>query len=130
MGGVDRGGASVHLQTLGRFPAGVADAAVRAYPRGTRRPGGDSREDRVQLEIARSLVAARDYHVLWVHDYAGTRASGAVDAIGFAETANVYFPALTRAVARFDSTGKLTTYLLILDQNFYEPNNGRLWMTI
>ena len=88
------------------------------------------REDRVQLEIARSLVAARDYHVLWVHDYAGTSASGAVDAIGFAETANVYFPALTRAVARFDSTGKLTTYLLILDQNFYEPNNGRLWMTI
>ena len=88
------------------------------------------REDRVQLEIARSLLTARDYHVLWVHDYAGTRASGAVDAIGFAQTANVYFPALTRAVARFDSTGDLTTYMLILDQNFYEPNNGRLWMTI
>jgi hypothetical protein len=88
------------------------------------------REDRVQLEIARSLFAARDYHVLWVHDYAGTRASGAVDRIGFAETANVYFPALTQAVARFDSTGKLTTYMLVLDQNFYEPNNGRLWMTI
>jgi hypothetical protein len=88
------------------------------------------REDRVQLEIARSIVAARDYHVLWVHDYAGTRASGKVDAIGFAETANIYFPALTQAVARFDSTGKLTTYMLILDQNFYEPNKGRLWMTI
>jgi len=88
------------------------------------------REDRVQLEIARSIFAARDYHVLWVHDYAGTRASGKVDAIGFAETANVFFPALTRAVARFDSTGKLTTYMVILDQNFYEPNNGRLWMTI
>jgi len=88
------------------------------------------REDRVQLEIARSIFAARDYHALWVHDYAGTRSSGKVDAIGFAETANVYFPALTRAVARFDSTGKLTTYMVILDQNFYEPNNGRLWMTI
>jgi phosphatidylserine/phosphatidylglycerophosphate/cardiolipin synthase-like enzyme len=88
------------------------------------------REDRVQLEIARSIYAARDYHVLWVHDYAGTRSSGKVDAIGFAETANVFFPALTQAVARFDSTGKLTTYMVILDQNFYEPNNGRLWMTI
>ncbi len=88
------------------------------------------REDRIQLEIARSIYAARDYHVLWVHDYAGTRASGAVDAIGYAQTANVYFPALTQAVARFDSTGELTTYMLILDQNFYEPNNGRLWMTI
>ena len=88
------------------------------------------REDRVQLEIARSIYVARDYHVLWVHDYAGTRSSGAVDAIGFAQTANAYFPALTRAVSRFDSTGKLTTYMVILDQNFYEPNNGRLWMTI
>jgi hypothetical protein len=87
-------------------------------------------ENRVQLEIARTLFAAREYHVLWVHDYAGTRASGAVDAIGFAETANGYFPALTQAVARFDSTGELTTYLLFLDQNFYEPNNGRLWMSI
>ena len=87
-------------------------------------------EDRVQLEIARSILAARDYHVLWVHDYAGTRASGAVNAIGFAQTANVYFPALTQAAARFDSTGALTTYMLFLDQNFYEPANGRLWMTI
>jgi hypothetical protein len=87
-------------------------------------------EDRVQLEIARSILAARDYHVLWVHDYAGTRASGTVDAIGFAQTANVYFPALTQAAARFDSTGELTTYMLFLDQNFYEPANGRLWMTI
>ena len=87
-------------------------------------------EDRIQLEIARSIFLARHYHVLWVHDYAGTRASGTVDAIGYAQTANVYFPALTRAVARFDSTGDLTTYMLILDQNFYEPNNGRLWMTM
>jgi hypothetical protein len=53
-----------------------------------------------------------------------------VDAIGFAQTANVYFPALTRAVARYDSAGVLTTFMMILDQNFYEPNNGRLWMTI
>jgi phosphatidylserine/phosphatidylglycerophosphate/cardiolipin synthase-like enzyme len=87
-------------------------------------------EDRVQIEIARTLYAARDYHVLWVHDYAGRRASGAVDRIGFAETANVYFPALTRAVERYDSTGNLTTFFIFLDQNFYEPNGGRLWMTI
>jgi phosphatidylserine/phosphatidylglycerophosphate/cardiolipin synthase-like enzyme len=87
-------------------------------------------EDRTQIEIARSLLAARDYHVLWVHDYAGQRASRAVDRIGFAQTANVYFPALTQAVQRFDSTGHLTTFLIFLDQNFYEPAAGRLWMTI
>jgi hypothetical protein len=87
-------------------------------------------EDRIQIEIARTLFAARDYHVLWVHDYAGRRASGAVDRVGFAQTANAYFPALTRAVQRYDSTGRLTTFLVFLDQNFYEPAAGRLWMTI
>ena len=88
------------------------------------------REDRIQIEIARSLLAARDYHVLWIHDYAGRRPSGAVDRIGFAQTANVYFPALTRAVERYDSTGTLTSFFIFLDQNFYEPDHGRLWMTI
>ena len=87
-------------------------------------------ESRVQIEIARSLFAARDYHVLWVHDFAGQRPSGAVDRVGFAQVAHSYFPALTRAVARHDSTGTLTTFLIFLDQNFYEPTNGRLWMTI
>jgi len=88
------------------------------------------REDRVQIEIARSLIAARDYHVLWVHDFAGQRPSGAVDRVGFGQVAHAYFPALTRAVARYDSTGSLTTFLIFLDQNFYEPTNGRLWMSM
>ena len=88
------------------------------------------REDRLQIELARTILAARDYHVLWLHDYAGQRSSGNVDRVGFGQTANVYFPALTQAVARFDSTGSLTTYFFFLDQNFYEPDNGRLWMSI
>ena len=87
-------------------------------------------EDRVQIELARSILAARDYHVLWVHDYAAQRPSGRIDRLGFAQTANAYFPALTRAVARYDSTGSLTTFLIFLDQVFYEGDNGRLWMTI
>jgi hypothetical protein len=87
-------------------------------------------ENDVNVEIARSIVLARDYHVLWIHDFAGTRPSGAVDVVGFRMTADVYFPALTRAVERFDSTGRLTTFLIFLDQNFYEPNGGRLWMTV
>ncbi|HEX3157641.1 MAG TPA: hypothetical protein VHQ45_03945 [Gemmatimonadaceae bacterium] len=87
-------------------------------------------ENDAQVEIARSILVARDYHVLWLHDFAGRRPSGAVDRVGFRQVADIYFPALTRAAERFDSTGRLTTYLLFLDQNFYEPNDGRLWMTI
>lgn len=81
-------------------------------------------------EFGRSILAARDYHVLWIHDFAGRRPSGAVDAIGYREVADAYFPALARAVARYDSTGRLTEYHVFLDQNFYEPRDGRLWMTI
>lgn len=84
----------------------------------------------VQLEVGRTITTARDWHLLWVHDVAGRRASGAVDRVAFRQVADVYFPALTQAVERFDETGRLTTYLLFLDQNFYEPNGGRLWMTI
>lgn len=81
-------------------------------------------------EFARSVSLARDYHVLWVHDFAGRRKSGAMDRLGYRVVADVYFPALTRAVQRYDSTGRFTTFHVFLDQNFYEPNDGRLWMTV
>ena len=36
---------------------------------------------------------------------------------------------LIRRVRAYDTTGKLPTYLIFLDQNFYEPNRGRIWMS-
>lgn len=82
------------------------------------------------LEFARSVTLARDYHVLWIHDFAGRRPTGEIDRVSFGEVADVYFPALTRAVQRYDSTGVMPTYLIFLDQNFYEASDGRLWMTM
>ncbi len=82
------------------------------------------------LEFARSVTLARDYHVLWIHDFTGRRPTGEIDRVSFGEVADVYFPALTRAVQRYDSTGVLPTYLIFLDQNFYEASDGRLWMTM
>jgi phosphatidylserine/phosphatidylglycerophosphate/cardiolipin synthase-like enzyme len=82
------------------------------------------------LEIARSIYATRDYHVLWMHDFAGRRPTGSLDNIGYSMVADVYFPALIQAVARYDSTGRMPVYMILLDQYFYEPNDGRLWMTI
>src|SRR5439155_22497550 len=49
------------------------------------------------IEIARSIYAARDYHVLWTHDFAGRRESGALDNMGYGMVADVYLPALTAA---------------------------------
>ena len=82
------------------------------------------------LEIARTIFATRDYHVLWTHDFAGRRFSGAIDNIGYSMVADVYMPALAEAVKRYDSTGVMPLYMIMLDQYFYEPNDGRLWMTI
>jgi hypothetical protein len=88
------------------------------------------RASELPLEYARSVLLARRYHVLWIHDFAGRRKSGAVDEVGARMVGDVYFTALTRAVRRFDSTGVLTRYFIFLDQNFYEPNDGRLLMNI
>jgi hypothetical protein len=82
------------------------------------------------LEIARSIYAAREYHVLWMHDFTGRRESGAIDNVGYSMVADAYLPALTAAVKRYDSTGVFPTYIILQDQFFYEPRGNRLWMDI
>jgi hypothetical protein len=83
------------------------------------------------LEIARSIYATRDYHVLWIHDFTGRRErTGTVDNVSYEMVANAYLPALTEAVKRYDQTGKIPVYLILLDQFFYEPRDGRLFMTM
>jgi len=83
------------------------------------------------LEIARTIYATRDYHVLWIHDFTGRREkTGTVDNVSYEMVANAYLPALTEAVKRYDQTGKLPVYMIMLDQFFYEPRDGRLFMTM
>ena len=84
----------------------------------------------LQLEIARSIVAARKYHVLWTHDYTGRRESGELDDIAYTMTADAYLPALTKAVERYDSTGVLTQYFILVDAFYYHGRDGRLWMDV
>jgi hypothetical protein len=83
------------------------------------------------LEIARSIYATRDYHVLWMHDFTGRREkTGTVDNVSYEMVADAYLPALTAAVQRYDSVGKLPVFMIMLDQFFYEPRDGRLFMTM
>src|SRR5206468_5565952 len=82
------------------------------------------------LEIARSIVAARRYHVLWTHDFTGRRPSGRLDQVSYTMVADAYLPALTAAVQRYDSTGVLTQYHVLLDAFYYHARDGRLWMSI
>lgn len=82
------------------------------------------------LEIARSILAARRYHVLWTHDFVGRRENGALDEVSFTMVADAYLPALTRAVAEYDSTGTMPTYVIALDAFYYHEHHGKLWMDI
>jgi phosphatidylserine/phosphatidylglycerophosphate/cardiolipin synthase-like enzyme len=83
------------------------------------------------LEIARSILAARQYHVLWTHEFQGREwFTRAIDNVGYTMVADAYFPALTAAVRRYDSTGVMPMYMILHDQYFYEISDGRLWLTI
>ncbi len=83
------------------------------------------------LEVARSILAARQYHVMWTHEFMGRQwYSRAIDNIGYTMIADAYFPALIAAVKRYDSTGVIPTYMILHDQYFYETSDGRLWLSI
>jgi hypothetical protein len=82
------------------------------------------------LEIARSIMAARRYHVLWTHDFTGRRPSGQLDDIAFTMVADAYLPALTAAVQRYDSAGTMPQYFVLLDAFYYHGRYGRMWMSV
>ena len=89
------------------------------------------RSSDLPLEIARSIFAARKYHVVWLHDFTGRREiTKEMDQVGFTMVADAYLPALTQAVMRYDSTGQMPVYMILHDEFFYSDNDGRLWLTI
>ena len=89
------------------------------------------RSSDLPLEVARSILAARKYHVMWTHEFMGRHwESRAIDDIGYTMVADAYLPALTAAVRRYDSTGVMPAYMILHDQYFYETSDGRLWLTI
>jgi phosphatidylserine/phosphatidylglycerophosphate/cardiolipin synthase-like enzyme len=81
-------------------------------------------------EIARSIAAARVYHVLWTHDFTGRRPAGELDESSYTTVADAYLPALTAAVQRYDSTGTMPQFMILLDAFYYHARDGRLWMDV
>lgn len=84
----------------------------------------------LSVEIARSILAAKIYHVLWTHDFAVRRPTGELDRVAYTMVTDAYLPALTAAVQRYDSTGTLPQYFLFLDAFYYHGRDERLWMSI
>jgi len=86
--------------------------------------------EQFQWELYRMIHAAEDYHVLWIHDYKGVNAAGTPDSIGYAMTTDGYMRALIDRVKRFDDTGKMPTYLILLDEFYFAVNAGQLWLEL
>jgi hypothetical protein len=81
-------------------------------------------------ELARMILEAEDYHVLWIHDYDGTNHAGKPDEIGYGMTLEAYMAALITAVKNYDTTWHIPTYMIFLDEFFYEANGGRFWLEL
>lgn len=86
--------------------------------------------EQFQAEVARMILEAEDYHVLWIHDYRGVTPSGNPDRIGYAMTLFGYLAAMIRRVKAYDDTGKLPVYVIFIDQYYYEENKGKLWLEL
>jgi len=82
-----------------------------------------------QVELERSIAETESFHILWLHDYRGRDDDGAMDRNGFRTTV-AYLRALVGGVRDYDRTGRLPVFMILLDQLFYEENDGRLWMTL
>lgn len=80
--------------------------------------------EQFQQEVARMILEAEDYHVLWIHDYRGVNAAGEPDSVSFRQTL-VYLEALIERVQAYDLVGKLPVYLVLIDQYFFELNDRR-----
>ena len=83
-----------------------------------------------QLEFFRSVHEARDYHVLWIHDYRGNNGQGNPDEIAFKQTVRGYIRAMTERIEEYDETHRLPQYFIFLDQNYFEANNSRLFFRV
>ncbi len=86
--------------------------------------------EQFQWELYRSLHDARNYHVLWVHDYRGVNDAGFPDGVAFRQTAYGYLDALIERVQSYDSTGVIPEYDLFLDQYYFELDRSRLWLAM
>ena len=86
--------------------------------------------DQFALQLSRTIHAARDYHVLWVHDIRGLDDRGEPDEMTYRHVLGAYLGALIQRAKEYDRTGIFPVYMIFLDEWYYEANHSRLWMSL
>jgi hypothetical protein len=83
---------------------------------------------RFQIELVRSIRAAEDYHVLWIHDYAG-RVNGEPDSIAHRVSIN-YLKTLAEHAREYYETRRMPSFMIFHTQFFYEGSKSRLFLSL
>lgn len=86
-------------------------------------------DERFHAAVQRSIAETRDYHVLWVHDFAGRGPRGGPDTLS-ARVVLTYLDALTAAAERYDWAGRVPLYLLFLDEYYYGRSRSSWWLRL
>lgn len=86
--------------------------------------------EQFQLQLARTIRDANDYHVLWIHDVRGIDADGEPDEMAYRQVTRAYLSTLTARVRAYDRTGTIPTYIILIDEWFYRVNKGHLWLSL
>lgn len=83
--------------------------------------------DQFYYELQRSILAARQYHVLWIHDFRGVNAEKQPDRIAWSQATEGYIKALTEAIEGLDrgERADLPVFIVFLDQHYYQVNDSR-----
>jgi hypothetical protein len=84
--------------------------------------------DQFHWELMHSIEDATDYHVLWIHDFPGTNEKRQPDKMAFEQIARAYLPAMIKHLQDYDRTGRFPTYMIFLDQHYYEKRHSSAWM--
>jgi hypothetical protein len=106
----------------------VERATRQTFTRGNKRWYIEN--DRFLAELNRMILAAEDYHVLWIHDFRGYDSEGDPDEEGFRQVTTSYLRALIDRVSAYDSVGKIPQYMIFIDQMYFLANGGRLWLDL
>jgi hypothetical protein len=115
-------------QTRAQIDGILAKALGRGFEGGNRIRALDAPQ--FQRELLRTLRETENYHLLWIHDIRGTDSEGRPDRTAFELVTEGYLSVLLEAVRAYDRTEVLPVFLIMLDQHFYELNDGRRWMDL
>ena len=86
--------------------------------------------EQFQWELARMILETENYHILWIHDFAGRNGKGDPDFIGYSITVRAYMRALINGVKAYDETGKIPVYMMFLDTLYPTLSGSRLWLAL